>query len=298
MTLKADIKKRVNTLNVWKRHGERAPHKPLLILLALSRIVAARERLTPFTEIDAPLTNLLQHYGQPRNTHHTEFPFWYLRNDELWELHPDKGDLTDIKGQQPSKKELREMKVRGGFPEDVYNLFFKDRDFMDEIVRTLLEGHFPASYHEDILNELGLYYSLLVRKRTRDSSFRKIVVQAYEHRCAICGYDLKVGKDDLALDAAHIKWHAYGGPDEIANGLALCAIHHKALDRGAVGITPGHRILISADLYGGGWANEWFLRFNGNPIREPHSPSLRPGEDFISWHLREVFRNPAREHAM
>ena len=51
MTLKADIKKRVNELNVWKRHGERAPHKPLLILLALSRIVAARERLAPEVQL-------------------------------------------------------------------------------------------------------------------------------------------------------------------------------------------------------------------------------------------------------
>lgn len=36
----------------------------------------------------------------------------------------------------------------------------------------------------------------------------------------------------VGLEAAHIKWKQFGGPCEIPNGLALCAIHHKAFDKG------------------------------------------------------------------
>jgi predicted restriction endonuclease len=42
-----------------------------------------------------------------------------------------------------------------------------------------------------------------------------------ERRCAICGYDTKVGQWDLALDAAHIQWHQAAGPSILQNGLAL-----------------------------------------------------------------------------
>lgn len=41
----------------------------------------------------------------------------------------------------------------------------------------------------------------------------------------------------VALEAAHIKWKQHGGPCEIPNGTALCAIHHKAFDKGSIGPT-------------------------------------------------------------
>ena len=37
-------------------------------------------------------------------------------------------------------------------------------------------------------------------------------------------------------EAAHIQWHSHGGPDQVANGLALCTFHHGAFDRGAIGL--------------------------------------------------------------
>lgn len=39
------ILERVRSLNTWKRGGERAPHKPLLLLLSLSRITQSLPRL-------------------------------------------------------------------------------------------------------------------------------------------------------------------------------------------------------------------------------------------------------------
>lgn len=39
-----DVRKRFRVLGVWQRAGERAPHKPLLVLYALGRWV--QERVT------------------------------------------------------------------------------------------------------------------------------------------------------------------------------------------------------------------------------------------------------------
>ena len=49
----------------------------------------------------------------------------------------------------------------------------------------------------------------------------------YGYRCVICGFDLRLDNDPLAVDAAHIRWHQAHGPNIVSNGLALCALHHS-----------------------------------------------------------------------
>ena len=73
---KDEFLKRLDQIGAWKHSGRRAPHKPLLLLLALGRVLAGRERLAPYKgEIDNPLTSLLKHFGPPRQPHHPEAPF-------------------------------------------------------------------------------------------------------------------------------------------------------------------------------------------------------------------------------
>ena len=48
----AEILARVDRLRVWQQHGERAPHKPLLLLLALGRL-AHDEVAIPFAAVGA-----------------------------------------------------------------------------------------------------------------------------------------------------------------------------------------------------------------------------------------------------
>ncbi len=63
---------RITTLNVWKKGDQRAPHKPLLLLLALGRIQADLPRLIPFDQIDTKLTQLLQDFGPSRASYYPE----------------------------------------------------------------------------------------------------------------------------------------------------------------------------------------------------------------------------------
>lgn len=66
-------------------------------------------------------------------------------------------------------------------------------------------------------------------------------------------------------------WHAAGGPDRVRNGLALCKLHHHALDRGAIGLTPfgDHRlkVLVSQDLSGTSEAFKQLVDARGQPVR-------------------------------
>jgi putative restriction endonuclease len=76
---------------------------------------------------------------------------------------------------------------------------------------------------------------------------------------------------------------------------AFCAIHHKALYRGAIGLAEDRTILVSGTLHGSTGIKEWFLEFKGRRLRDPHSPSLLPDHRYFAWHMREVFRGRARE---
>lgn len=52
----------------------------------------------------------------------------------------------------------------------------------------------------------------------------------------MCGFDGALGHYPVAIEAAHVRWHSQQGPDEMANALALCALHHALFDLGVLGV--------------------------------------------------------------
>jgi putative restriction endonuclease len=129
----------------------------------------------------------------------------------------------------------------------------------------------------------------------RDPAFRHEVLSAYEHACAFCGFNARLGASDLGLEAAHLKWHQAGGPSELDNGIACCSLHHLALDRGALGLDPELRILVSARLSGTGRVQDLFVSLAGKRLRKPNRSGALPRLDYIAWHSKEVFRKPHRD---
>src|SRR6266496_904566 len=79
-----------------------------------------------------------------------------------------------------------------------------------------------------------------VSKKLRDVSFRKRVLTAYSFHCAVCGIQLKL------VEAAHIiPVNHDNGTDETRNGLALCALHHKAYDQGLITVVEDYSVQIN-----------------------------------------------------
>jgi putative restriction endonuclease len=225
-------------------------------------------------------------------------PFWYLKNDGVWFI-ADAEKLERRPGRSdPKRSELRQHNPIGGLLPEIARALQEDPSLRRDVVAELLQRNFPDSVHEDLLAAVGLDSAEQpMAGPRRDPDFRAKVLRAYGHRCAICGYDLKLGAIDLALEAAHIKWHQAGGPSTESNGLALCALHHKTFDRGAFSISDDLRVLVSQDVYGTSRAGEWFLAFHGGRILSPQSPSYLPKKEYLCWHRAEVFRAPARRLA-
>lgn len=85
---------------------------------------------------------------------------------------------------------------------------------------------------------------VLVERRLHQPRFRTIVMAAYEERCAICALP-----EAALLDAAHIRGDRDpNGQPVVENGLALCAIHHRAYDSKHIGIDEDYRLHVRADI--------------------------------------------------
>ena len=282
-------------LNVWSRGDQRAPHKPLLVLYALGRRTRGDGGDISFRDVDRDLTPLLKEFGPPRRSYHPEFPFWHLKSDGVWEVHAA-GPLPARKGgSSPRKGDLLTQTAVAGFTDEVKAALHADPALAGEIASRLLERHFPETLHQDILDSVGLTLDTGATKgRKRDPSSRWRVLTAYEYRCAVCGFDVRLGSVSIALDAAHIRWHQAGGPDHETNGLALCVLHHKTFDLGVFTLRPNGVLLVSEQAHGTAGFDEMLMRHHGRPVRSPQRPEWRPEPDFVAWHGREVFRGDDR----
>jgi len=293
--LESKIKAQFASLNTWSRGTERAPHKPLLVLLAIGRCVNENQRQIPFGEIDEPLTELLENFGPPRKSFHSEYPFWRLQNDGIWELENAENCEARKSNTDAKKTELRKYGVTGGFNNEIFEALGSNRELALEVARQILLSHFPDTFHEDLLESIGLDFDMVMsRRRKRDPQFREMILSAYEYKCAVCDYNIGLSGRPVGLEAAHIQWHQAKGPDTQQNGLALCVMHHKLFDRGAIGLSNEHHLLVSEKSHGNDSFDRWVLAFNGKPIRQPQALQHLPAQEFIAWHRKEVFRPPSR----
>ncbi len=285
-------------LKVWKRGGERAPNKPLLVLWSIGRCMSDQSRLAPFNLIDHEVGELLREFGPPRTHVHTEAPFWRLQSDGVWEV-TGKNNVRCTRSGDPYKRDLFRSDVRGGFPEFIYHTLRHDISLCEQIAQTLVHAHFPLTRSEDVLEAVGIRSRWMripcAELNGRDPKFRRAVLEAYEFGCALCGFAIRFdnvveGKNaPIALDAAHIKWHQARGPAEVQNGIALCALHHRLFDAGAFTLTPD-LVVATADSISGCGADEWLLRYSNQPLATNLSPTAKPAPTFLRWHRRNVFR--------
>jgi len=297
-----------------QRAGVYAPHKPLLIVLALARVQRGEPRLVAFSAIEEQLKQLLTEFGPSSAAKSRHYPFWHLATDGqgvLWELTGPKQLLQRPAGATPGLGELRETHVEGGFPVDIDEALRHVPGLLQAVASRVLEAYFPSSLHADILATLGLdldsapvlqesapapgAYSV-VKQRKRDPGFRDRVLRAYEYRCCVCGFDLRIGHIPAGLEAAHIHWHHAGGPDIAPNGLSLCALHHKLFDLGVFTVEPTqHRVIFSQHAISSSHSMEGELQFHGRAIHAPQHTDLRPGLEFLQWNSKNVFKTPARQ---
>jgi putative restriction endonuclease len=195
-----------------------------------------------YQQAEEPVSQLINDFGPPVASssaarQQAAMPFVHLER-ELW-------DLRDAAGQEvgPDAPERRtwllDRRAVGRLRAPVERLP-SDPATTAAAARRLLDLHFTPVLAELICAAVDLDVPALdlagtggaaqsARLRPRRRGFAEEILRAYAYQCAMCGFDGALGRYPVAIEAAHVRWHSQQGPDELANALALCALHHALL---------------------------------------------------------------------
>jgi putative restriction endonuclease len=288
-----DVLARLASLRQHEQNGRRSPHKPLLVLLALSRLAQTGSSRTPWSVAEKELGDLLADFGPPSSASKPQsaaYPFTRLRADGIWTL--DKPAPDDSLGP------LRQG-VTGQLEESLERTLRERPELLNSAVRTLVDAHFPSTVAPDVLVALGMDPDLTDdsaerspasgRQRTRNSAWPAAILEAWDRQCAFCGFDGQAGGVAVGLEAAHVRWFKLDGPDTLDNGLALCSLHHKLFDRGILGLDDDCAVMVSRRFSARTSFGRAVYDLHGHRLRPRPGTSL-PAEQHVHWHRVQVFQ--------
>ena len=149
-----------------------------------------------------------------------------------------------------------------------------------QLDRPVIQSHYEIS-------EPAARYgaSVLVTPRLGQGSFRVIVTDVYNRRCAVTQE-----KTLPALEAAHIKPFSDSGPHSIQNGILLRSDIHRLFDSGYVTITSDYRFEVSRRIRDEFENGRDYYALQGRSLSIPKEPRMRPDDGYISWHNENVYR--------
>lgn len=128
----------------------------------------------------------------------------------------------------------------------------------------------------------------LVSRPVRDQAFRRVVLRAYDERCAFTGLKFINGGGRAEVNAAHIRPVEHDGPDIVHNGIALSSTAHWMFDRGLISLSDDLEILVSRQVNDIDSVQS-FINKSGRatpPIRAMDRPDPR----FLEWHRQNSFK--------
>ncbi|UCM88872.1 phosphorothioated DNA-binding restriction endonuclease [Streptomyces marincola] len=283
--------------------GRRAPHKPLLVLWLLGRFAAHGTSAIGYAEAEEPVSRMINDFGpQVRGAaaarQRAAMPFVHLERS-LWDVRDAAGEPIGTEAAESGPK-LRERGAHGRLRPEVERLL-ADPGTLAAAARVLLDEHFTPTLEAPICEAAGLDLTaveasafLLIEDRRvarrRSAAFAEAVLIAYAYACAMCGFDGRLGRTPVGIEAAHIRWHSQDGPDEVRNGLALCALHHRLFDLGVLGLTGDGAIRVSGLYVAGGPAARQVADLEGRELAAPGRGRPRPAGEFVAWHGAQVFK--------
>lgn len=125
----------------------------------------------------------------------------------------------------------------------------------------------------------------LVFPRLGQGSFRVLVTDVYDRRCAITSE-----RTLPALDAAHIKPYSENGLHIVNNGILFRRDLHALFDKGYLTITPTMHIEVSRRIKEEFENGRDYYRHHGTVMRLPINPAHRPTSEFLEWHNANVYK--------
>jgi putative restriction endonuclease len=242
-------------------------------------------------------------------------PFFHLRGDGFWHLLPKLGkeEALNSASQIRSLSRLDETVLGARLDQALYRVLH-DKECRDLLRSVLADTYFAPELRESLTEqgavnrEAFVYSEKLLQRRegqtigeaaakeeayrpaVRDQGFRRAVVTAYAHRCALCGVRVRTLDGHTVVDAAHIVPWNVGHDDRPANGMALCRTCHWTFDEGLLRVSSKYEIRASAQLRVASNLPGYLTSLEGRGIVGPAEKVYWPDLNSLEWHYTEVFR--------
>lgn len=143
----------------------------------------------------------------------------------------------------------------------------------------------PTPFLDAGRDRVSYYTSRLVRDRV----FRRVVLDAYDCRCAVTGLKFINGGGRAEVEAAHIKPVERDGPDDPRNGLALSGTAHWMFDRGLISLADDLQLLVSRQV--NDVDSVWKLLNVSKRADAPSNHAHRPHPIYLAWHREHCFKH-------
>lgn len=289
----------------------RAPHKPLL-LLSLLDLFTQNLIQTNFIELTSDLSDLFTLYWSqivpPGQKTSVAFPFFFLRSEGFWHLVPVPGKEQTLASTKSISTvgQLRDIALGARLDDELFALMQNENN--REMLRAaLITAHFsedarPGLIEQATVNAEAFDYSLRLFEKAhgkigdkqenykptvRDQGFRRAIVNAYDHRCALCGIRMVTPDGHTVVDAAHIVPWSESHNDDITNGMALCRLCHWTFDEGMIGVRNNYTVITSALLVRNTNVPGFLLNLADRPIIGPQDRDLWPAREALAHHRRK-----------
>jgi len=294
----------------------KAPHKPLLLLAVLD-LVHRGVITAPFIAVSGDLVELNELFnlywrriiplGQ---TSSIAFPFSRLDREPFWELVPQPGTTITpaIINNTSSVTYLRKYALGAKLDDGLFRVM-QSGEVREALREALLQSCFSPEAalmlrEQSIINREAFAYSQLLEEKShlplvqeiieadnyrpaaRDQGFRRIVVQTYDHRCALCGIRIVTPDGHTVVEAAHIVPWSRSQNDDIRNGMALCKLCHWAFDEGMMGVSDSYAVITSRSIGIDPNVPGFLLTLSGRGIIPPADRDKYPAREYLAEHRK------------
>jgi len=306
--------KQFSKLNRATVNGDKAPHKPILLLCIIqlieikeiteNTIFITPELVATFKDIWSLLVR------NPKFTANFSLPFFHLQSDKFWHLHtyPGKEIILTSSHSIKSFAHLKEAVWYASFDEPLFALLMNENDRLI-LKQTLLGVYFPQFHRltlyqpnsianeiaNQILKETSATYQRQIERADeeeifiRNGVFKKLIPTIYNHCCCISRMRIVSTYNIQMIDACHIIPFAVSHDDTIVNGIPLCPNLHRAFDRGLITINEDYKVIVSQSFHEDEQAYS-IKQYEGAMIALPKEKKYYPAVDNLAWHSKHVFK--------
>ena len=231
-------------------------------------------------------------------------PFQRLVGDRFWRLHlrPDvhlrdrKASHSALRGAYASVDPelhglLLDPHARTRLREALIDEWFPER--RDALWR-LIEGRRVTNEYENALRQTEAHppSAVPLDDAVRDPAFRRLVLEAYDYRCAASGWRLLVPEGPVLTEAAHLIPFAETHDDRPQNGIALTPTFHRALDVGLIAPGPDMKWRVSEVLDRRIPDNAPLVQLAGQDVIFHGGRRYRPRRDALEWRVDHLRARP------